>query len=262
MSRKRESEGLSPKSSANRLRFVTYNIHKGQGLDRRVRIERIARILREIDADVIALQEVLSVDGRNPEDHQARFLAEALGLHFRIGENRKLYGGVYGNVTLSRFPIVFSCNYDITQAGREERGCLRTDLRTGSGQMLHIYNLHLGTAYTERRHQARRLVEHEILAGEEERGARIILGDFNEWISGLATRLFHSRFQSVRIRPALGRSRSYPGLLPFMHLDHIYYDGRLELEKVELRRTLRTVIASDHLPIIADFRLRGKEGKE
>jgi endonuclease/exonuclease/phosphatase family metal-dependent hydrolase len=99
------------------------------------------------------------------------------------------------------------------------------------------------------------LVDHEILKGEGKKGGRIILGDFNEWIAGLASRLFHSHFQSIPIRRVFGKSPSYPGVLPFLHLDHIYYDGRLELERVETLRNLRTLIASDHLPVIADFRL-------
>jgi endonuclease/exonuclease/phosphatase family metal-dependent hydrolase len=260
--RKKDPELFPGNSPPGRIRIVTYNIHKGRGLDRRVRIARIAKILREINADVIALQEVLSMEGPRREDHQARFIAEELGHHYHIGENRRMRGGAYGNVTLSRFPISFACNYDLTQHGREERGCLRTDIQLGYRQTLHIYNLHLGTAYTERRYQAHRLVDHEILKGKDLRGARIILGDFNEWIAGLASRLLHSHFQSVRIRPLFGRSRSYPGVLPFMHLDHIYFNGHLELERVESLRNLRTLIASDHLPIVADFRLKveGQDG--
>jgi len=260
MTRQPEDEIKQPFPPTRLLRIVTYNIHKGQGLDQRVKIERIARILGEIQADIIALQEVLCIGGKRREDDQAQFLAEEMGYHFQIGENRKFRGGAYGNVTLSRFPIFFSCNYDLTQRGREERGCLQTDIRLDSRQTLHIYNLHLGTAYAERRYQAHRLVGHEILKREEKKGARIILGDFNEWIAGLASRIFHSHFQSIRTRPIFGKIRSYPGVLPFMHLDHIYYDGRLELERVEIRRNLRTLIASDHLPIIADFRLL-EEGK-
>ena len=84
------------------LRVATYNIHKGRGLDQRVQIERIAEVLREIDADIIALQEVLSIEGKKTKDHQARFIACEMGFHYRIGENRRLQGGAYGNVTYRR----------------------------------------------------------------------------------------------------------------------------------------------------------------
>ena len=92
---------------SDRFRAVTYNIHKCRGLDRRIRPGRIVEVLGEVDADIIALQEVLSVEGKNPEDHQARFIAEELGFDYRIGENRRLKGGTYGNVTLSRFQFLF-----------------------------------------------------------------------------------------------------------------------------------------------------------
>ncbi|RPH86360.1 MAG: hypothetical protein EHM75_08110 [Desulfobacteraceae bacterium] len=81
------------------FRVVTYNIHKGRGMDRRNRIQRVAEILQSLSPDIVALQEVLSVEGKEPEAHQARFIAEALGFHFRIGETRRLRGGAYGNVT-------------------------------------------------------------------------------------------------------------------------------------------------------------------
>src|SRR5437868_2929793 len=99
------------------LRIVTYNVHKCRGLDRRVRPERIAAVLKETGGDVIALQEVLSIEGHGHEQHQARCIAEAMGMDYRIGENRRLHGGAYGNVTLSRLPIGVTQNYDITWRG-------------------------------------------------------------------------------------------------------------------------------------------------
>ena len=237
----------------HQLRVATYNIHKGRGLDRRVRIGRIVEVLREIDGDIIALQEVLSVEGKKPEDHQARFIAQELGFHYRIGETRKLHGGAYGNVTLSRFPFVHAYSYDITQPGREERGCLRTDLQIASDRMLHVYNLHLGTSYRERYYQARKLFDSGILKPMSGRRLRVILGDFNEWFSGLTSRLLKDHFNSVPVRPLFGRSRTYPGILPLVHLDHIYFDGAMDVLKVVVHRTRKALVASDHLPIVVDF---------
>ena len=99
-------EKLQVECEIERFRVVTYNIHKCRGLDRRVRPARITEVLRELNADLIVLQEVLSIEGKTPEDNQARFIADELGLDYRLGENRKLNGGAYGNVILSRLPFV------------------------------------------------------------------------------------------------------------------------------------------------------------
>ncbi len=236
------------------IKVVTYNIHKCRGLDRRVRPERIVDVLQEIDADVIALQEVVSVEGRSPEENQARFIADSLGLDYRLGETRKLNGGAYGNVILSRLPIVSTCNYDLSQPGREERGCLRADLQLRKNLTLHFYNIHLGCAYLERRRQARQLLDGDMLNGHG--GLRIVLGDFNEWTRGLTTKLLSRHFECVDARLHLGRSRTYPGFMPFLHLDHVYFDSSLKLESAALHRSRRALIASDHLPIFAEFGLR------
>jgi endonuclease/exonuclease/phosphatase family metal-dependent hydrolase len=237
------------------LRVATYNIHKGRGLDQRVQIGRIAEVLLEIDGDIIALQEVLSIGGRTTKDHQARFIAREMGFHHRIGENRRLQGGAYGNVTLSRFPFIHTHNYDITQPGREQRGCLRTDLQIAPNRVLQVYNLHLGTSYRERRYQGRMLFDSGILNPAGRDGPRIVLGDFNEWISGLTSRLMKDHFKSIPVRPLLGRSRTYPGLFPLVHLDHIYFDGALDVVRVAVHRSRGALVASDHLPIIVDFRV-------
>lgn len=257
--------------SFSMLRIVTYNVHKCRGLDRRVRPGRIASVLREIEADIIALQEVLSIGGGAAarEMDQARFIAEELGYDYCIGENRRLSGGAYGNVILSRLPWRYVRNYDITWRGRERRGCLRVDIETGAsdggdsnntavaGGLLHLFNVHLGTAYIERRHQARQLVGEKILGSAELTGMRIVLGDFNEWTRGLATRLLTEHLQSADVRLHLQRARTYPWALPLVHLDHIYFDHALELARLTLHKSRTALVASDHLPLVADFRARG-----
>jgi endonuclease/exonuclease/phosphatase family metal-dependent hydrolase len=237
------------------IRIATYNVHKCRGLDGRVRPERIAEVLGEIDADILALQEVVSAPDRRGGDDQAGFLAREMGLKFVLGETRRRNGRPYGNLLLSRFPIRAVANYDISAPGREPRGCLRADLGIDRATTLHIFNVHLGTSYFERRHQARRLIGPSILGHPWLNGPRIVLGDFNEWTRGLATRLLAARLKTVDIRAHLGSRRTYPGILPLLYLDHIYFDPHLEVKKIELHRTATALVASDHLPLVAEMRL-------
>lgn len=252
---------------AARLRVATYNVHKCKGLDQRTRPERIAGVLRELKADVVALQEVLSSAGTDsPEGtrtrDQAHDLAHALEprYHYWLGENRKHRGAAYGNVVLSRFPIVHSHNYDITRGGRERRGCMRVDLDLGAGRLLHVFNVHLGTGFFERRYQGDLLVGREILINPELRAPRIVLGDFNEWTRGLATRLLRQHFAEVDVKDGQPRRRTFPGVLPLLHLDHIYYERGLRLLDFRIHRSRLALIASDHLPLVAEFDLGASAG--
>lgn len=243
-----------------RLRVATYNIHKCRGLDGRVRPERIAQVLEEVDADIVALQEVVGPGEKGQRHDQARYFAEELGYQGELGENRRHRGAAYGNLLLSRFPLVSAQNHDLSTRGRERRGCLRADLKLEKGGLLHVFNLHLGTSFFERRKQARKLFYTGILNDQKLPGSRLILGDFNEWTRGLASRLFSSHFQSPNVREHLGRTRTYPGVMPLMHLDHIYFDRSLELKRLVLHRSRTALVASDHLPLLADFTV--SEGKE
>ena len=231
----------------NPLRVVTYNVHKCRGLDRRVRPSRIAEVLHGIDAGVVALQEVIA--------DQAQSIAQDLGMHCAFGENRKLHGAGYGNAVLSRFPLECHRNHDLSVIGREERGCLCADIPV-DGAVLHVFNIHLGTDFFERRQQARKLVTAGLMRAPDLRGPRIVLGDFNEWTRGQVSHVMAAEFQNADLRVLLKRNRTYPGIFPFLHVDHIYYDQTLLLESVKLHRSRLALIASDHLPLIAEFRLK------
>ena len=72
---------------------------------------------------------------------------------------------------------------------------------------------------------------------------------------GLATKTLSSLFDSIDIESHLKRRRTYPGIFPVVHLDHIYYEGQVEVGSVELPRHRRALIASDHLPLVANLRI-------
>ena len=240
------------------LRVATYNIHKAQGMDRRVDPGRIADVLAQTRADIIALQEVLSVEGGPPREDQASYIAERLGMEHHVGKVRRLRGGVYGNVTLSRYPIRRTSACDITWRHCERRGCLRADVDVG-GRVLHLFNVHLGTAFFERRFQARRLISEDLLRDPSLSGPRIVLGDFNEWTRGLVTRMLSEEMESVDLQLHFKRRRTYPGLFPVLHLDHVYFDPELELESFTVHRSRLALVASDHLPLVAGFRWGTKQ---
>jgi endonuclease/exonuclease/phosphatase family metal-dependent hydrolase len=233
------------------IRVATYNIHRCRGIDRRTVPSRIADVLRELDADVVALQEVV---GAGPAGAgQAEEIGAAVGMGWVMASVRHLRNNLFGNVVLSRLPIVHHAQYELSWRTCEPRACQRADLDLGAGRLLHVYNVHLGTAVLERRYQARRLASY--VHDRRIAGPKIILGDFNEWMKGLATSTLSSLFESIDIYAHLKRRRTYPGIFPMVHLDHIYYEGHVEVRSVQLVRSRAALIASDHLPLAADLRI-------
>jgi endonuclease/exonuclease/phosphatase family metal-dependent hydrolase len=236
------------------LRVATYNIHKCIGIDRRYSPERIVDVLRETGADIVALQEVVCHSNLRERDHQARFIAESLEMNFCVGENRLQDGGDYGNATLSRFPIKEFRNYDITVMRREPRGCLLTSIEPSEDDGFQFLNLHMGTSFFERRQQVRKLISTHALSIPETKRRRIIAGDFNEWTTGLTTKLLKTKYRCVDSKLHLGTSRTFPGIMPLVHLDHIYFDDGFELASAAVHKTRLSLFASDHLPIVAEFK--------
>jgi endonuclease/exonuclease/phosphatase family metal-dependent hydrolase len=238
------------------VRIATYNVHKCRGLDRRTNPDRIAGVISKLDADIVAVQEIVDAPNGRPEFDQVRRIRSKLtGYEICFGENRTLHGGRYGNLTLSRLPLKDCENYDITWRHRERRGCLRSDVVLPGGAVLHLFNVHLGTSFVERRHQGRKLLGDEVLSRGEYTGPKIVVGDFNEWTRGLVSRLMSQAFEAAEPRKLLRYPRTYPGVFPVLHLDHFYYDEHLRLSAFRVYRTRTSLLASDHLPLVATFEI-------
>jgi endonuclease/exonuclease/phosphatase family metal-dependent hydrolase len=171
-----------------------------------------------------------------------------------MASTRELRRHQFGNVVLSRFPIHDHSQVDLSWKSCEPRCAQRVGVDIGHGVCLQVYNAHLGTALLERRYQAPRLAHW--IHDRRVPNPKILLGDFNEWGRGLVADVLAERLESVDLYAHLKRRRTYPGFFPVLHLDHIYYSGDIEIRRVELPRSRLALVASDHLPLVADVRVR------
>ncbi|MDH5525037.1 MAG: endonuclease/exonuclease/phosphatase family protein [Desulfobulbaceae bacterium] len=245
------------------LKILSYNIHRAIGIDRRFRLERIVEILAHHAPDIALLQEVDVGAPRSGKLDLAKELAERLGYpHYAVGLNVKLRQGMYGNATLSRFPIVRQRNIDLTIDWRKSRGCLYTSLALPSANgdefRLAVFNLHLGLSFQERPRQIGLLVrsaEFRALALDE---PCLVGGDFNDWRTRLAPIFTEILEFDCATNHSWGYQNSlltYPSFSPTAGLDKIFCRGGLHILRSRRCRLGVAKVASDHLPVIADLKI-------
>ncbi|HVT59155.1 MAG TPA: endonuclease/exonuclease/phosphatase family protein [Thermoanaerobaculia bacterium] len=241
------------------FRVLTYNIHRAIGVDRRFRPERIVRILHHHDPDVVLLQEVDDGAPRSRELDMAPVLARELGFpFFAVGHNVSLRKGRYGNATLSRLPILRERNIDLSvQRSWIRRGCQHTSIELRPGrQVLEVFNLHLGLSARQRQRQVALLARSSEFAGLDPDAPCLIAGDFNDWRSLLRPLFTNGLGFDCATDRLLGRTSpllTYPSFSPQGALDRIYFRGRVRLLGTRRCRLQVSRVASDHLPVIADF---------
>src|ERR1700686_622966 len=230
--------GLADPSQTARLTVTSYNIHSWEGLDFRVRCDRIAAILSGTHADVIGLQEVRA--GQEQE------IARLLGFHVVFARADHVGGHEFGNAILSRFPIRRSDVYPLGVPHHEQRVCLHAEIAwPGDAGTIHVFSAHLGQNEKERRQQAERLASNSILENPSFPNApRILLGDFNEKSrNGIVNHTLAS-FQCAT-------GRSWTAFFPIVYLDRVYISSDLKFHDFHIYRTGGALIASDHAPITA-----------
>lgn len=245
------------------LRVMTYNIHRAIGVDRRFRLDRIIKILAHYDTDVVLLQEVDEGAPRSKELDLATELANALRYPYVVkGKNVVLRKGGYGNATLSRLPILQARNIDLTIGDRKRRGCLFTDIRMSGGsdgaRSVKVFNLHLGLSLMERIQQMGVLARSREFGSVGDQQPCLMGGDFNDWrnlLSPILTDILGFSNSSAKTSGYRHVLRTYPSFSPQSSPDRIYYRGRMQLKAIHRCRMIISKVASDHLPVIADFEL-------
>lgn len=225
------------------LTCASYNIHRCIGADGRHDPERIRRVLHELDAPIIALQEVES-----PHDAPNLLAYLCAGSDWRaISGNTMLRGaGDYGNALLTRLPVASSEQIDLSVPGHEPRGAIHARFEF-AGHRMQFIATHLGLWPGERRTQVLQLLN--VLQAEVETASpavAVLMGDLNEWfLWGRPLRWLHAHFQRP---PAVA---TFPAQWPILSLDRIWVEPRQRLIAVQAWKSELARVASDHLPLIA-----------
>lgn len=225
-----------------RLRVATYNIHRCVGTDGHTSAARIASVVKRINADVTALQEV-AFDGAGPVDLLGD-LARPIGATAIPGPTLVEQRGPYGNAVLTRIVPTAVERLDISVPGREPRGAVALTL-SGNGRAVRLVATHLGLRPGERHQQMRRLMP---LLDASSAEVKILLGDFNEWFNWARPLRWLTRRLGGLPAPA-----TFPSRRPLLALDRIWVHPPQRLIRLRPFVSPLAVVASDHLPLTADL---------
>lgn len=224
--------------------IASYNVHKCVGADRRFDPERTSRVIHEIDADIIGLQEADTRFGERTGILDLRRLERETGLiPVPISGVTKAHGW-HGNVVLFKQGTVRDV-HQINLPGLEPRGALIAELELARGGSLRIIAAHLGLLHRSRAQQTRLIVD---LMNDGSEMPTILLGDLNEWRLGDRSSL--NTFQAA-FGPLPPAVPSFPSTLPLLALDRIMANRRGMISAVEVHDSPLARLASDHLPIKA-----------
>lgn len=227
------------------LNFATYNIHRCIGTDGRHDVERTLAVLNELNADVIALQEVES--SRQDSADVLRYFASQLDMAVIPGPTMEKTDTRYGNALLTRLPCTGIQKLDLSLPGREPRGAISAQVQQLE-QPLKVVATHLGLRPYERRLQVKKLISHFEFNPDH---SLLLMGDVNEWfLWGRPLRWLHRVFSATPSR------RSFPSRAPLLALDRVWIHPADRLVDLYAHRSVLARQASDHLPLVAQARIK------
>jgi endonuclease/exonuclease/phosphatase family metal-dependent hydrolase len=234
---------------------VTYNVHSLIGTDDRYDLARVAAVIRETGADIVALQECGDFRGKIPAGAPER-LADALELPMAFATTVEKDGKRFGNAVLTRFPVRGIQKYDLTAGPLEPRKALRVELEVANGVTLTIVCVHLGLYPLERGAQVSALAK-RVLPGLE--GPVVLCGDFNHWWPSRDRAIERRGFADVAAA-LQAPEKSFPSGHPWLRLDRVYANALVRPLDVHVHRSKASACASDHLPLVCRFAIARESG--
>ena len=238
-----------------RLRVLSYNIHHGEGVDRKLDLPRIARVIADQKPDLVALQEMDVKTQRTGGVDQPAELARLTGMHVAFGKGIDYQGGEYGNAILSRFPIESKSVHPLPASeGEERRNATVVTVRPWEGgPEVRFVGTHLNY-----RDESERVLEVKAILSALKQGQggslpTILAGDLNARPGTAPLKLFAPDWKDAAADRGAGdtpEAMTYPAEKPVRRIDYVLLHPAAAWRVVE-SKVVPEPVASDHRPVLA-----------
>jgi endonuclease/exonuclease/phosphatase family metal-dependent hydrolase len=249
------------------VRVMTYNVHSCVGVDDRLDVARIAAVIAQSKPDIVALQELDVGRSRTGGIDQAHAIASRLGMEFHFACALQVEEERYGDAILTALPMRLIKTGSLPTLrrvrGLEPRGAVWVAVEVEPGVELQVINTHLGLVPLEQRAQAACLIGRDWLANKACADPVMLIGDFNATSRYAAYKVLTGRLRDAqRDLQRDGRrprtSPTFPSRFPMLRIDHLFVSPAIEVIDVHAPNGPLARAASDHLPLVADFRIHGR----
>ena len=242
----------------HQLRVMTYNVHGCVGMDERLDVRRIARVISQSQADIVSLQELDVRRARSGFRDQAEEIARMLEMQCRFHPAWQLEEEHYGDAILSRIPFrtVRVGQLPSKSTRHEPRGAIWVEAELEPGSIVQIINTHLSIYPTERHQQAQSVADDWVRPAKE-MGTTIVCGDFNATPSSASYRALNQLTRDVQKYGV--RRKASPTFFsprPVARIDHIFVTDDVGVQDAHVMDTRLARVSSDHLPLVADLVVR------
>jgi len=248
--------------SVTRIRVMTWNIHHAEGLDKKVDLERIAKLIQSERPDVVALQEVDRGVERSGKIDMITKLADLTDMTYAFGKTIEYQHGDYGNAFLTRFPILEERNdlFRMIRQG-EQRGLLQLVLDVKGDEVV-VAATHFESG---RNDSARFASAGELAATMQKYSSRpvIVCGDFNDSPESRTLTQLSVQFSDSWREVSQDSGFTFPSNAPRERIDYIFMLHNSKPDSASAAMVLRPVSArvlqssaSDHLPYTVEFEIR------
>lgn len=234
------------------FRVMTYNVHSCVGTDGKLDPGRIAEVIARSAADVVALQELDVGQARTGGLHQPEWLAEKLKMFVHFTAARRCDEGHYGNAILSRHPFSVMSEGSLRRRTGEQRAVQWLQVSI-DGLALNVMNTHLSIHFRERLLQIEQLLSAEWIAKSASQLPLVVCGDLNSSrFSPVYRGLRKDLVDAQRANGSRARA-TWPSRRPLLRLDHVFTSRSIAVLRCEVRRDRLSMVASDHLPLLAEL---------